>query len=206
MLTIKRGNSLFSKFFKQQAITISVPEYLVPEITFNGKRANVNISGGIFARLEFFAEHGKVALSDCAAESVEIGGGDCMFSAQNLTAKGGISGSISSGEILLENCFAKFAQCRNKGGNVCAVNLNCVDSLFEAENGNVYASLLGEEKDFNLSVTTKGGISNHDSDEDNCRPNTLKAFANGGNITIDFIKKEGADQLEENAPSSKEGN
>jgi hypothetical protein len=188
-IIIRQSRKLFARFFKKPQITINVPEHLVPSVQFSGKSATLNITGGIFGQLNAYLESGKATLSDAAFESVDVKGNEVVFTASSLTVKGCLSCNIQSGEATIENSFATHTACRNKGGNVGIVNLNCKDSFLEAEHGNINATILGNKKDFNVTLKAREGTCNSDSDDGKDCTGSVKAFAGDGNIVIDFVEE-----------------
>lgn len=187
-LIIKQGKRLFTGVRKKQKIILFVPEHLIPSLSIYAKEANFAVEGGRFADLDFYAERGALELNDTVFDGVNIKGGDITMKANSITVKNSLICAIRSGETVLENCFAIHTECRNKHGNVGVVNLNCKDSLFEAEHGNVTATVLGDKKDFNLTFNVKEGTCNLQSELDKDCPNALKAFAYDGNVFVDFIQ------------------
>jgi hypothetical protein len=187
-LIIKQSKKLFARFFKKPQITLNVPEHLVPSVQFSGRSASLTLLGGIFGQLDAYLESGKVELSDAAFEGVEIKGNEVQFRAHALTVKGCLSCNIQSGEAIIENSFATHTECRNKGGNVGIINLNCKDSFLEAEHGNVTATILGDKKDFNVTLMAREGTCNSESDDGKDCTGAVKAFTGDGNIVIDFVE------------------
>jgi hypothetical protein len=188
-LYIKQTRRLFANLRKKPTLTLCVPEHLLPSVQINGNQTALTLDGGIYENLEYYSSKGDVKVCDAAFESVAIKGGDINFAANNLTIKGSLICSVQSGEAVLENSFATHTECRNKCGNVGVVNLNCKDCLFETENGNVTATIVGDKNDFNLTLTAKEGTCNQESDEGKNCTGAVKAFTYKGNIYIDFIKQ-----------------
>jgi hypothetical protein len=188
-LFIKQNKRLLARFRKKPVLTLFVPEHLLPSIQINGNDTLLTLSGGIYRSLELYSVTGEVKLSGAAFETVDIKGDNLNICADNLTVKSGLLCNIQSGETLLENCFATHTECRNKCGNVGVVNLTCKDNLFEAEHGNVTASIVGNKDDYNLTFATREGTCNMESDEGKTCTGALKAFTYKGNIYVDFIKE-----------------
>jgi hypothetical protein len=188
-LYVKQLRGLFARFRKKPVLTLFVPEHLLPSIQLKGSDIVLHLLGGIYKSLEYVSDKGEIKLVDAALGNVEVKGDNLTFIASNLTIKDNIVCAISSGEAVFENCFAKHAECRNKGGNVGVVNLNCKDALFEAERGNVTASIMGCKEDYNLTLSARDGTCNMESDEGKDCTGAFKAFTNKGNIFVEFTQK-----------------
>jgi hypothetical protein len=188
-LIVKQDKRPFSNLRKPATLNLEVPEHIVPNLSIFANAIELSLEGGIFAQFEIYAKQGKLALSAAAFESVDVKGEYVELSCSNLTIKSKLLANISAGESLIENCFTPIAECRNKKGNVGVVNLNCKDSLFEAENGNISATVLGDKSDFNISVTAKNGTCNCETSQGKTA-NSFKAYTTNGNISADFIKQE----------------
>jgi hypothetical protein len=188
-LFIKQNKRLFSRFRKKPILELFVPEHLLPAIEVKGDDTHLSVTGGLYKSLDCYSDKGEINLNDAAFESVSLRGDDITFTAANLTVKGNIICEIKAGEAVLENCFATYTECRNKGGNVGVVNLNCKDALFEAEHGNVTASIIGDKQDYNLTLSAREGTCNLESDLGKPCTGALKAFTYMGNIFVEFITK-----------------
>jgi hypothetical protein len=194
-LVVKQDRRPFANLRKPVAIRLEVPQHLVPSLFIYARKIELTLDDGIFAQFEIYAKHGKITLGGAAFENVDVKGESVQFAASNLTVKNTLLCNIEGGESIIENCFARVSECRNKNGNVGAINLNCKDSLFEAENGNISATVLGDKKDFNISVTAKNGTCNCENSLAKTT-NSFKAYTTNGNISADFIKEEVAEITE----------
>jgi hypothetical protein len=186
-LIIKQERRPFNLFKAKAIIKLSVPEYLLPSIMFLGDRSNLEIIGGIYNNIECLANNGTLTITDTSPDKIAIKGSSVTLKANNLTVKTNFLCDIRSGDAILENCFATQLECINKHGNLGVIELNCKDSLLSAQHGNVSATIKGEKSDYNITVNARKGTCNCESDEGNVRPCSLKAFANNGNILVEFI-------------------
>lgn len=176
-------------FGGKQRIKIFVPSHVIPSIKINGKSFDFLISGGIYGELNLNADRSNVYLSSCVFENVGISGGEINATLDCATLKSGLLFSADKGEVLAENTFSTRAEFRLKRGNVGLVNLNCRECTFEAEQGNMTATMAGSEEDFNTSLITKEGTVNRESAKRDGAENTFQAYAGKGNIVLDFTSK-----------------
>lgn len=190
-LTVKQGKRLFSRLYRSPAVKIAVPECVVPSVTFAGKNATLTLSEGIYERLVCYAENGSVTLNGTALSQLEIKGGNVEVTIDSATVKGSAVCTVTSGDILLENTFALYTECRNKRGNLGAVSLNCKDSVFETVSGNISLTVTGKESGYNLNLVAVNGTCNHEERTlHDGAENTLKAYSAKGNIVVDFTEAE----------------
>jgi hypothetical protein len=187
VLIIKQDRRPFNLLKSKVIIKLSVPEYLVPTITFNGDRTNLEITNGIFKDMEYYADGGSLVLNTMSFDNIDIKGSGVNFKANNLMVKNNLLCSIRSGEAVIEHSFATHLECINKHGNLGVVELKCKDSLLSTQHGNVSATIVGDKSDYNITVSARKGTCNCESDEGNIRPCSIKAFAESGNILVEFI-------------------
>lgn len=202
-LYIKQNRRLISRLSRRPRITVRVPDCLVPSVNAAGDNLRLSLLDGIFDRFVCTAENGKILLKNAALSEAEIacGNADCIV--DSVTVKGKLSCSVASGEIVLENDFALYAECRSKRGNLGAVKLNCKDVVFETANGNISVTLDGEKCDTNLNLFAKNGTCNQENrSEHPDAQNNLKAYTGKGNIVVDYLgggsgKQETTDEVGE---------
>lgn len=191
-LIIKQRLHGLARLFKlsPDAITVRVPEHLVPSVTVTGESARCEIAGGIYAELEYSVKHGGIKIEDAMLGSAAIKGECVTVTLANSTVKGSLICANSNGNVKLENVFATHVDCRVKSGNIGAANLNCRDSAFEAYRGNVTATVVGDESAFGVSVTAKDGTCNRQSVSQEREEARFKAFSAKGNIFVEFVLPE----------------
>lgn len=175
-------------FCREQTIKLSVPTHTVPALNLSGKSFFVQTEGGIFGAFNILAESCKVQLAGSSFENVEIicSGGYLSFS--GITVKNTLVVKCREGEIAAENTFAACAELRVKNGNIGLSAFNCKDSVLEVQNGNIAAELDGGERDYNLNVLAKEGISNRESVQNEGASKIFKAYLSSGNLAINFTQ------------------
>ena len=173
---------------KKQAIKIYVPEHTVPALRITGKHLAVEISDGIYGELSLTADDGDAYLSGGSFGEAEITGGDVSVYLSGVTVKGGLVIKIDRGNVLSENSFATRCECRAARGNIGQVNLNCKDSSFDTQKGNITASLSGSASGFNTDLFTKEGTVNRESQKPDGAEGNFHAYTKKGNIVLDFEK------------------
>lgn len=197
-LVINQKSKLSEKLFsKTPRIEISVPEHLIVALSVSGKRAQADFEGGIYDEIEFSAASGSLSLFGVAAKSVTVTSKACECKISESTVKDKIIAGIECGNFTTENCFAAHVNCHINSGNAGAVNLNCRDSIFEVAAGNVNATVLGDEKTFKVIVNAKCGTCNKESVNIEGELGVFKAYADCGNIHVEFIEPEKFTQPEE---------
>ena len=170
-----------------QPLTIKVPTHIVPSVTVTGDNAKVYIESGIYGAFEYKSKRGGVKVENAMLASAELKGESVNITIANSTIRGSLICSEANGNVNLENIFASHIDCRVKSGDVGAANLNCRDSAFEANRGNVTATVLGDERVFGISLTAKDGTCNRESANKEREEATFKAYSAKGNIFVDFI-------------------
>lgn len=186
-LYIKQKKGLFAKIFGgESAVKVMVPGHIVPAIKIAGLRTDCTIDGGIYGDVEFLAESGSLKAENAAMESCTVNAANCTTHLNKCTVKGSFISNTEGGDITLEYIFATHITCRAKSGNIGAVQLNCKDSTFEAAEGNISATILGDESRFDVLVNSKEGTCNRESVNIEDNDSTFKAYAVKGNILVDF--------------------
>ena len=181
--------SLFK--FRKQDIKIYVPNHTVPSVRLSGKNYSACVSGGIYGDFYVTAESGAVNLDGCSFKSAEIVGGDIDAHLSDATVKGNLSVYLERGNILAENTFALYFECRVTRGNMGLVNLNCKDSAFDTLKGNISASLKGDAENYNIDLIVGEGTANRESSQ-SAAENSFHAYTKKGNVVLDFVGSDSA--------------
>lgn len=186
-LVIRRKKGLFLRIFKGEgSVKICVPGHIVPALYMSGEGVNCTVSDCIFKAVEFTAA-GSFSAQDTAMESCIINTPYCNAYIKGCTIKGNFIANAESGGINLEYTFASHVACRIKRGNTGALELNCKDSIFETGEGNINATILGDESKYDVIVNAREGICNRESVNIENEEGSFKAYAAKGNIVVDFI-------------------
>jgi hypothetical protein len=176
----------------KHTLKIGVPAHIVPSLSLTGTDIDLDIEHGIYRDFDIYSDKSTIQINDAAFEGIDVRSIHSTANICSATVKNSLYIGIGGGEILLEKCFALHTECRNKGGNVGAIDLNSRNNIFEAENGNITATIYGEPEQFNISIEAKEGTCNRQSSTiENC-PRFIKAYTQNGNILLDFVKKEEA--------------
>ncbi len=178
-----------------QNIKIFVPAHTVPSVKISGKKVNVYLKSGIYGDFMFNAEEGDVSLIDCVTQSAEISGGAINFHIADSTVKNGLLIQTDRGDTLAENSFFTRAEGRIKRGNIGAVNLTCKDCAFDTQKGNIMASLVGSEGNYDISLLTREGMSNRENAINGDAEFRFHAYTKKGNIVLDFIDGQAGAEL-----------
>lgn len=187
-LKIEQKRRFISKIFGgKSCIKLYIPGHIVPHLSFSGGSADCEIRGGIYGDINFSAARGSIILGNAAAESLTVNSENCNVNLSACTIRGNIATTAESGDASLEHTFATHICCRTKKGNIGAVELNCRDTIFEVGEGNVTATVLGDETTFDVIVNAKDGTCNKESLNIENNDASFKAYVLKGNIFIDFI-------------------
>ena len=187
-LVIKQQQGLMSKLLGGSGeVKIAVPGHIVPSVTIAGKKVACAVDGGIYGEINFGAQGGKLNAEEAAVESLTVNSADCLVKLSDCTVKGCAAVNIEQGELVLERVFATHVAARAKQGNIGAVGLNCRDTIFEVGEGNVTASVLGDESTFDVIVNAKEGTCNKESVNIENNDSSFKSYVLKGNIYVDFI-------------------
>lgn len=186
-LYIKQEAGLLARLFGgESTVKVLIPAHIVPAIKISGGKTDCIISGGIFGEIEFSASGGSLKAENTAMECCTINADECTVHFAQCTVRGSLISSTNSGDVTLEYTFAKHIACRIKSGNVGTVQLNCRDTTFEVAEGNVTATVLGDESTFDVLVNSKEGTCNKESINIEDNSSTFKAYVVKGNIFVDF--------------------
>ena len=128
------------------------------------------------------------ARKTAGVENCTVNSADCGIQLSHCTIKGSLLANTKSGDVALEYVFATHIACRAKAGNIGAVQLNCRDTIFETGEGNINATLLGDEDAFDMVLNVKEGTCNRESVNVERNTAAFKAYAAKGNIAADFIR------------------
>lgn len=187
-LIIKQKKGLLSRILRGESkVKILVPGHIVPHLSFKGGKIDLSISDGIYGNVEYGAEAGSVSADNAAAESFSIKSAACTASITSCTVRENIFADIAEGSLTLDYTFATHIAARIQRGNIGAVELNCRDTIWETAEGNITATILGDEEEFNTALTAREGTCNKPCRNESGAAASLKAFAAKGNIFIDFI-------------------
>ncbi|MGN0818254.1 MAG: DUF4097 family beta strand repeat-containing protein [Candidatus Coproplasma sp.] len=197
-LVISQKARFREKFFGSGSrIEIYVPEHLVVNLIISGKFGNLSIEGGIYGEVDICTDCGNFSISGVAADGVTVKTKAGNLKISDSTVKDKLLTNIECGNFTVENSFAAHINCRIRSGNAGAVNLNCRDSIFEVTAGNVNATVLGDEKTFDVIVNAKSGTCNKESINIEDELGVFKAYADCGNINVEFIQPEDFSHPEE---------
>lgn len=188
-LIIRQKRGLLTRiiFGNESEVKIAVPGHIVPRVLIRGTRAECYIEGGIYGEVEFAAAGGSLKAEGAAMESCTINSADCNTHLADCTVKGNVVTNTEKGDVSLEHTFATHTACRTKSGNIGAVELNCKDTIFEVGEGNVTATVLGDESTFDVIVNAKEGTCNKESLNIENNECSFKAYVQKGNIFVDFV-------------------
>ena len=175
----------------QLALVRSADVQWAPIYASIGAKGRVHgTSSGIYGEVTFSAE-GEIYADNAAIESCAINSARCDCRLTDCTVKGSLIVSAGEGGLTLENTFATHISARIKRGNVGAARLNCRDTIFETDEGNVTAEIAGDEGDFDVIVDAKEGTCNRESANIEGNTASFKAYSAKGNIFVDFVSGEG---------------
>ncbi len=190
-LVIKQKRTFLSRLTGVPAeVKLLVPGHIVPSLCILGGCVDCTLTGGIFADVNFSASRGSISAAKACMESCTVNAEECDISLSGCTLRGCLAISVGTGDAKIEYTFATHISCRTGGGNIGAVELNCKDSIFETDDGNVTATVLGDESIFDVIVSAPGGTCNKDSLNIEGNLASFKAYAGKGNIFVDFIPPE----------------
>lgn len=184
-------------FCGRQHIAIRVPSHLVPSIKISSRNSEINFEDGIYAELYIQAGNGKLTVSGSAFSDLTVAGDDMQVKLHNCTVKESLNVNISKGDVLCEEVFATRIECHTDCGNVGMANVGVKESALETQSGNITATLTGAAEDYSTSILAKNGTSNRDSITVDGAERNLRAFSDGGNITLEFTNGEADEKPEE---------
>ena len=175
-LIIKHSMGLLARLLGGESrVKVRVPGHVVPDVS-------------IYGEVMFLAASGSLCAENAAMENCTVNSADCGIRLSHCTIKGSLLANTKSGDVALEYVFATHIACRAKAGNIGAVQLNCRDTIFETGEGNINATLLGEEDAFDMVLNAKEGTCNRESVNVERNTAAFKAYAAKGNIAADFIR------------------
>ena len=188
-LIIKHSMGLLARLLGGESrVKVRVPGHVVPDVSIYGNMTDCTIEGGIYGEVKFLAASGNLRAENAAMENCTVNSADCGIRLSHCTIKGSLLANTKSGDVALEYVFATHIACRAKAGNIGAVQLNCRDTIFETGEGNINATLLGDEDAFDMVLNAKEGTCNRESVNVERNTAAFKAYAAKGNIAADFIR------------------
>lgn len=173
--------------FSAQNITLFVPSHAVPNLVIAGKKPTVCINGGIFDNLDVTIACGKINLANAAFTGVQAICNDACVHLYDVTVKQRLFIRIKLGKLITENSFALNADCRLEVGNAGLINLSGNDFDVETGKGNVTLTAVGTEEEYATSVKVKNGTTNKQNNFNEGAQKSIKAYAENGNVTINFV-------------------
>lgn len=187
-LVIKQRRGLLAKLFGSEAsVKIYVPGHMVPSLTAGGHRVDCTLCGGIYGDVEITPDSGSLsaesaAMNDCNVRAHIF---DAKFA--DCTIKSGLICEVDEGDIAIENTFATVVACKTKKGNIGAAGLSCKNTAFDTAEGNITATICGDESTFDVWVNAREGTCNRQSANIEGNSASFKAHSAKGNIFADFV-------------------
>lgn len=175
-----------SPLFHPAVVKISVPPCCVPDITANIKQGSLDINGGIYGDVTIRGGDAKIDITNCAMTCGQINVKTLSLDCEDISARQYMSITSFEGNTLIDNSFCTDLDVNQKSGNIGISNLKCHDSSLSVEKGGINLILNGYESEYNLMVYSKHGMCNRENTS-GARHN-IKAYADYGNITIEFSK------------------
>lgn len=186
-LYIKQGKRRFFDRFKEQVITVRIPEHALPEILVYANSADVLVEGGIYKSVNVSATDSKISLCGCSFDEVTLNGGKISLKLTDGTIKDKLIGKTDGGDVVVERSFIGCAEYRSGECNVGLASLNTKDCTFELDGGNITATLCESEKDYSFSLLSRDGTRNRESSVKDGVKRKFRAYCAKGNISVDFI-------------------
>lgn len=173
--------------FSAQNVTLFVPSHAVPNLIITGKNPTVCINGGILGNVDITLANGKINLANTAFLGVQAICNQAYVHLYDVTIKQRLFIRIKLGKLITENSFALNADCRLEVGNAGLINLSGNDFDVETGKGNVTLTAVGTEEEYTTSVRVKNGTTNKQSNLIEGAQKSIKAYAENGNVTINFV-------------------
>lgn len=190
-LCIKHKKGIISKLFGGAYVAkIYIPGHIVPSVDITGGEARCKFKGGIYGDINFSAAGGNISADAVAANELTVNASACNLRLCDCTIKGSVAAATECGDVSFERTFATHICCRTKKGNIGGVELNCRDTILEAGEGNIAVTVRGDESAFDVILTAKEGTCNRESINIENNSASFKAYAEKGNIFVDFIPDE----------------
>lgn len=181
----------------RQKIAIRVPSHLVPSVKIGAVNSEITFEDGIYAELSIRTAKGSLTVSGSSFSDLTVAGDDMEVKLKGCTVKESLNVNISKGDILCEDVFATHLDCHTDCGNVGMANVGVKESALETQSGNITATLTGAAENYSTSILAKNGTSNRDSTTVDGAERNLRAFSDGGNITLEFTDGEADEKPEE---------
>ena len=145
------------------------------------------LCGGIYGDVEINPDSGSLsaesaAMNDCNVRAHIF---DAKFA--DCTIKSGLICEVDEGDITIENTFATVVACKTKKGNIGAAGLSCKNTAFDTAEGNITATICGDESTFDVWVNAREGTCNRQSANIEGNSASFKAHSAKGNIFADFV-------------------
>lgn len=142
---------------KISTVTLFVPESFLGDIniaTSNGgisfKNLNLNI-------VDFSTTNGGIKLTNCVLDKADITTSNGKVELDGVSAEGKIKLTSSNGALLLKNITAAAIDGKTSNGKINLSGVDCADIEMDTSNGRITADILGEAKDYTISVSTSNG-------------------------------------------------
>ena len=187
-LVVRHKKRLLAKLFgSTDAAAISIPGHMVPSVDISGSDVHCAFAGVILGDVNFSADSGSLSADITAMNGLTVNSAACDIDMADCTVKGNALISCGRGDMSFENTFLTRLYGRTQSGNIGAVKLNCADTILESAEGNIAATICGDERHFDVILTAKEGTCNRGSVNIEDNTASFKAYAAKGNIFVDFV-------------------
>lgn len=201
-LIVKQGKRRL--FCGRQKIAIRVPSHLVPSVKICSRNSEITFGDGIYADLQIQAGDGSLTVAGSAFSDLTVAGDNMEIKLTSCTVKESLNVNISKGDVLCEDVFATRIECHTDCGNVGMAKVGVKESALETQSGNISATLTGAAENYSTSILAKNGTSNRDSITVDGAERNLRAYSDGGNITLEFTDGEADEKPEESIEKAAE--
>ncbi len=176
---------------KRTKITVHVPESSLPDVRADIFRGNISINGGFYNDVTIYGKQLKASCFDATFENLTIKADELDVCADGITVKNLANALAADGRVEFDKTFCKKAECRVKKGNIGLCNSGCEFALLNSEEGNIAASMVGNESDYTISLT---GAAVSGKENLSTSGKSIKAHAARGSVVLDFNKSASFDE------------
>ena len=182
IVTLRQIKGPFWKF-KRPTVIVHVPECTVPDLRVDIVKGTVFVCGGIYNDAYVYGKELKAEISGATFENLQVKADELDVSADAITVKNLAGAHADGGRVEIDKAFCKKAECRVKKGNIGLCNSSCDFAVLNSEEGNIAASMLGNESDYTIELT---GAAVSGNDNLSSSGKSIKARAARGSVVLDF--------------------
>ncbi len=169
----------------------TITEYNLNIASSNGKISIVDTTD--LGTVYLDTSNGDIIIENLDAIRLDLETSNGRISLQNVVVENDISAGTSNGRIILDDITGDTLVFSTSNGKIQADNIQATNLKLTSSNGDIEATVYGDQDDFRIKLATSNGsryldgIKVDQSDFNNTQTNYVDIRSSNGTVTLDFI-------------------